>query len=398
MSELNSSAWNPVRAVVLIALAGSLGSAPLAWTYATGNYVWAVAVSRDGRYAIAGSDDMHTYFFDIASVDGKPLWSYTASGYVRDVAVSEDGRLAAVSDADGNIFFFREAVTSGVPVWSYQSGSGIEALAMSTDGGYLVVGDKDGSLYLFRTDLAEPLVWQYDIPGGIMSVALSKSGAVAATAARGGLYFFGAVSSGSREAWVFKDYTSFPCLVMDKDRDLIVVGGSDGYVYLVDSKGQLVDQQRLGGGVSSLAISDLTHSLLAGSTNGNVSLYLIQDRLETLGSVETQRPVTSVVLSENEERLAIAYVDGRITMFSQSLTSQMWTFNAGATVHALSMSDDGRVTAAGTDAYSIYLFNEKSSAPTDRPGLNFVPVFLTVIGLLVAYFVWRRKKTQVALN
>jgi len=43
---------------LFVVLAVTASSAPFAWTYRTGNYAWAVAVSDDGRYVIAGSDDM----------------------------------------------------------------------------------------------------------------------------------------------------------------------------------------------------------------------------------------------------------------------------------------------------------------------------------------------------
>jgi len=75
--------------VLLLALAASTASAPLAWTYATGNYSWAVAVSPDGRYVIGGSDDMRSYSFRTDS-GGVPSWTYSSSEYVQNVAKPAD--------------------------------------------------------------------------------------------------------------------------------------------------------------------------------------------------------------------------------------------------------------------------------------------------------------------
>ena len=384
------SAWGQAGTVMLLALAVTTGSAPLAWSYKCGNYSWAVAVSSDGRHVIAGSDDMHAYFFSADSAEGKPLWSYMASGYVRHVAISSNGTYAAASDTDGNIFFFRLGVL-GHPIWSFRADSPIDALAMTQDGDYLVGGDRKGRVYLFSAEGTGQPLWQGEVPGGVFALSFSQSRVLAVTSSRGGLYFFGELPFRSGYIWIFQEYTSFPQLAMSDDASYIITGGSDGYVYLLWRSGDLADRRRLGGAVSALSLSRATGRAVVGSTNGNASLYAIQDGLATIGSVATHGPLTSASISENGERVSVATLDGVISMFSQSLAATLWTFNTGAVVHSLSMSSDGLVVAAAGDTGNIYLFEEEAHAKKNGVALGIALVSVAVAAFAVAYFVWRRR-------
>lgn len=374
--------------MLLLTLAVTTNSAPLALTYRTGNYSWAVAVSHDGRYVIAGSDDMQVYFFDTQSAEGKPLWSYATHGYVRHVAVSGDGSRAAASDLDGSILFFKPVV-SGNPVWSTRATSPIDAIAMSEDGEYLAAGDRLGTIYLLKTALTD--LKRRAIPGAVLTLSISKSGMLAATAASGGLYFFGEASSQVSHAWSFEPYTSFPLLAMAGEASHIVLGGNNGYLYLVDSSGQLIDQQKVEGAVSALSISDSKERLVVGSTSGNVTLYLVRDRLEKLQSLQASRPVTSTVISENGERISVADLDGLVSMFNESLTAHMWTFNAGGIVHSLSISHNGQVMAAASDTGDIYVFDEKTPQRISKTMLSTVLVAIVII-LAAGSIMWERRR------
>jgi WD40 repeat protein len=311
------------------------------------------------------------------------------------VAISANGTYAAASDTNGGIFFFHSPQQATTPFWRYQSDSAIEALAMSEDGDYLVAGDRQGAIYLFKAELTDPLVWKYVIPGGITAISLSTSGSLAVTGTQGGVYFFGSVLSLSSYAWVFGEYMSFPQVRMSNDAGYVVAGASDGYVYLVNASGQLMDRQRLGGGVSALSMSSATHLMVAGSNSGNLSLYSIGTGLDRLDSFDTGRPVFSVAISESGQRIAVADLDGAVLMFGQSFASLMWTFGAGAIVHLLSMSKDGQVMAAVSDTGGVYLFDETLMSPNQLPEVGmFMPVvaivavaFFTVVG----YFMWRRR-------
>jgi len=378
--------------MLLVALAASTSQASPAWTYMTGNYVWSVAVSEDGAYAIAGSDDMHAYFFDTRSADAKPLWSYGTQGYVRHVAISGNGSRAAASDVAGGIFFFERPELSDAPDWVFRSDYPIDALVLSGDGDYLAAGDRRGNVYVFETSRTDPLIWQSSIPGGVLALSLSESRALAATGTKGGLYFFGASPSTSYQ-WSFNEHTNVPCLAFVDDLEQIVAAGGDGSLYLIDTSGQLLDEYELGGALSALSISARTRRVVTGSTNGDVSVLHVDGRLEEVATVGTKNPVTSTTLSDDGERIAVANTNGTISMFDGSLVNRIWTFEAGAIVHSLSMSADGSILVAGSDSGAVYLFSEQGSAISGMMASYVVVAALIVMAVVILLVIWQKKRS-----
>ena len=374
----------------ILALAATTGSVPLAWSYATGNYSWTVAVSDDGGYVIAGSDDMHTYFFKTDASQSAPTWIHSAQGYVRHVAISSNGTSAASSDTAGNIYYFRQEA-SGNPVWSFHTRSSIDAIEISDDGHRIAAGDREGGIFVFDPLQSGSPIWSSTIPGGILALSLFGSNALAVTSAKGGIYSYDLAFPQSGYTWSFQEAISFPQLETSKDTGCIIAGGSDGNVYLISAAGQVVDIERLGGSVSAISISHQTGWLIAGSTNGNVSRYLVTGKLERLDSFVAVRPITAVVVSNDGERISVVNLDGKIFTFRQTLTDSLWTFSVGGIVHSLSMSEDGRVMAAASDTGNIYLFREGKSMPVVEPfpAIWYVPIVL--ISLFIGYLVLRSR-------
>jgi len=367
------------RVLMLVAMVATANSAPLSWSYAAGNYSWAVAVSGDGRYAIAGSDDMQTYFFHTA--EGVPLWSHPANGYVRHVAISRDGTYAASGDMDGTILLLRFD-GARVSFSSFKADSAIEALAMSDSGEYLAAGDRSGNMYIFQ-DQALSAVLRNKVPGGVLAIALAESMAFAVTAAQGGLYFFDEATSHSAHAWSFGEDTTLAQLAMTSDSSHILAGGNDGNIYLLDNSGRLVDRRDAGGAISALSISDVTHLTIVGTVSGTISLYSADAGFNNGESLETGNPITSAAISKNGRRISVANLQGTVSTFDGSLRAPLWTYDAGGIVHSLSLSRDGRVLAAASDTGSIYLFDEGEAAGADNRGLFVQLPILAVLAVTV---------------
>jgi len=66
--------------------------------------VYSVAISADGEYIAAGSDDHKLYLFDKDS--STPFWSYGTEGTVSSVSISADGKYIAVGSNDDNVYLF----------------------------------------------------------------------------------------------------------------------------------------------------------------------------------------------------------------------------------------------------------------------------------------------------
>lgn len=378
---------------MIVLLMTASGTAPLVWTYATGNYSWTVAVSHDGQYLIAGSDDMHAYFFR-TDAGASPVWTHSAEGYVRHVAMSSNGSSAAAGDMAGNVYFFHPEA-SGSPAWSFHAGSAISGTDISEDGRRLVVGDQEGDIYLFDTDGSGSPIWHNLVMGGVLALSLFRSDSVAVASAKGGIYFYDLTSSRPGYAWSFQESVSFPQLAVSDSAGYVVAGGSDGSIYMATVAGQVVDMQKVGGSVSAISIADHARCVIVGSTNGSVSRYLLKDGLEKLDSSAAHGPITSVAISDDGSRVSVASLDGTISDFHQTLNGLSWAFSAGAIVHSLSMSGDGLVIAASSDTGKIYLFSEHASAQTRDPLPAIVYVLVSVAALMLAYFVLRARLTRI---
>jgi WD40 repeat protein len=142
----------------------------LLWTYTVRGflkYIRSAAISSNGEYIVAGSDD-GVYFFRYE--ENVPIWRYTID--VSSVAISSDGKYIATGGSDG-VYLFRDE--DNVPIWKY--GGDFSSVALSSDGEYLAAGGRDG-VYLFR-GLDNVLIWKYAIDyitGMTIEVAISSNG------------------------------------------------------------------------------------------------------------------------------------------------------------------------------------------------------------------------------
>ena len=74
--------------LVLVLMTGGADAKEPEWNYTADSSINSVAISADGEYIVAGSDDSKVYFFD--KDNNTPLWSYTAGDGVFSVSISSD--------------------------------------------------------------------------------------------------------------------------------------------------------------------------------------------------------------------------------------------------------------------------------------------------------------------
>ena len=91
-----------------------------------------VAISANGEYIVAGSDDTKVYLFDKDS--GTPLWNYTTEGDVFSVSISADGEYLVGSSGDSKVYNFRNNPVSRPSVIPYGPRSNSTTLKDTTLG------------------------------------------------------------------------------------------------------------------------------------------------------------------------------------------------------------------------------------------------------------------------
>lgn len=153
-----------------------------AWEYRTEKSawgVWDVALSKE--HIFAGGDDGNLY---LLSADGKLIWKKNLGreSYVYGVAISEDGEYSIAVSQDKNVYFFK----NGELLWKRGTGFSNYGAAISK---YAAAGSWDGHLYLF--DRGGNLLWKGSIGSNVNRVAFSPEGSyLAAASSDGYAYFF----------------------------------------------------------------------------------------------------------------------------------------------------------------------------------------------------------------
>ncbi len=153
-----------------------------AWEYRTEKSawgVWDVAFSKGS--VVAGGDDASLY---LLGMDGKLIWKKNLSreSHIYGVAISEDGEYSAAVSQDKNVYFFK----NGELLWKRGTGFSNYGIAISK---YIAAGSWDGYFYLF--DRSGNLLWKYNIGSNVNRVAFSPEGSyLAAASSDGYAYFF----------------------------------------------------------------------------------------------------------------------------------------------------------------------------------------------------------------
>ncbi|WP_099211176.1 protein kinase domain-containing protein [Thermococcus henrietii] len=198
----------------------------------------AVAVSDNGC-SVVGTEmpDGSVYYV----LNGKILWSHPLSSSVYDVAITANGsRVYAVG---GDVRAFSR---NGTLLWRYDVSTTVTSVDSTPNGKYVVAG-AIGGVYLFNFK-GDPL-WKVPLTAEdtiTVHVAVSNDGNVVATVTtrNGGYVWY--IENG-RVVWK-KHVTDDMLLSADisPDSNYIAVGGSDGRVYVLNNKGELVKESIVG--------------------------------------------------------------------------------------------------------------------------------------------------------
>ncbi len=137
----------------------------LMWQYPLENQtvggIKTVAISADGDYLVAGSAKVQgvgRFYLDEYGVDAGhrvycfqkdssiPLWSYFTGAGVNSIAISENGSYIVAGSNNGYVNLFHRS--SPTPVWNYSTGAAVNFVAISPDGAN-IIGCSANNLLVF---------------------------------------------------------------------------------------------------------------------------------------------------------------------------------------------------------------------------------------------------------
>jgi WD40 repeat protein len=224
-------------------------SGRLLWKYANPEPFSSVAISDDGNFIVAGSDDNQTYFFDRR---GLLLWRYSADKKIRCVEVSEDGNTLVTGSDDNNVYFFDNSRRIKRFAWKYRFDNSASAVAMSKKGNYILAGSDDHGIYALDSD--GQLMWRHTAKGAITSVSVSKfADYLVAGSQDGNVYCF---NIGGKETWTHPTGGSIQDVKVDLRGTTIAAYSQDGILYCTDERGTLQWQMEIGDPEGRVSITD----------------------------------------------------------------------------------------------------------------------------------------------
>ncbi len=258
-----------------LVLSGSADRTLSVWNLTTGEEakrlklkkpIQCVALSRDGRFAVAGlgkdpNPDFHVYLWDLTREDAVALVGHTS--LVKCVAISPDGKHAVSGDVDGSWIVWNLA-TQKMEKRHAGQGVAIESIAFAPQGDRFATASNDG---IRLWDVATGQGLDALTPTGIRCLAISPDGTKLVT---GG--FDHAVRlwdlATKRELHTFTGHTHWVVgVAFSPDGKRIATGGADKTVRLwgVESQKELATFEGHAGAVQAVAFAaDGRHAVSAG--------------------------------------------------------------------------------------------------------------------------------------
>lgn len=236
------------------------------WNYSSSGTVNVVAVSADGKYMVAATNKSgleerginrrdEIFFFNTSAHDGKPMWSCRAPNHVDSLAISANGKYIVAGSQDlAQAGLFNSTMPDPgedkEPLWYVDADGPVSSVDISADGKLIVVGGYEeganGFILLYNNsyasagyhqDKAEEYIWAYHPENYTLTVVISADGKyVAAGTETGededGIFFFNTsfdtFGEEHQPEWTFDAGVDFDSVAISADGEYIIAGSSFG--------------------------------------------------------------------------------------------------------------------------------------------------------------------------
>jgi WD40 repeat protein len=283
------------------------------------DWVYSVAFSPDGRYALSGSRDMTLRLWEVES--GKEVWVFQGhTDPITSVAFSPNGRYALSGSRDMTLRLWE--VESGKEVRVFQGHTGlVTSVAFSPDGRYALSGSYDTTLRFWEVASGKEVRVFQGHPQQVTSVAFSSDGRYVLSVSSNQILQLWEVASGKKER-VFQGHTSWVrSIAFSPDGRYALSGSEDKTLRLWEvASGKEVRVFRGHTGlVTSVAFSpDGRYVLSSGSMDKTLRLWEVASGKEVQVFWGHTRDVDSVAFSP----------DGRYALSgSYDKTLRLWEVN-----------------------------------------------------------------------
>lgn len=292
---------NKFLLIILLFMLPSAVSAKAApelfWSYTTGDTVHGVAISDEGSYTAAASDDGYLYFLNKSK---KLMWRVQTDSTPLKVAISSDGSRIFVGD-ESKVYLYNK---TGDMLWEFYVGDSITGLVITPDGNRIAVGSLNYYISLLNGEGG--ILWKYRANAPLMSVAISSDGR------------------------------------------FIVAGSSKGITYLLSKNGNLLWEYISGRSVEGVGILD--SQVVSGERYPN----FLEDGKKVGSYTGAVCDITSLETTADSKYMLVGCEKGEV-YFLESSKKKHWSYDVGKTSwdSSISFKGDYAAVAGGKTVYIL---------------------------------------------
>ena len=222
-------------------------------------------------------------------------------------------------------------------------------------------------------------LWQANIGGGAIGIAISEHGEYIAVGGGSKMYFFNNKGDKlwehepSHDGYDHGGNFYRPAITPDGGYVSVSTGCPDRRAYLFSTKGDLLFRSEMltrDSPVHKSAISEdgnyIVYSL--DHSQGNPVVMLFDKDGNNLWNFSSQSDSTAraVSISEDGNYVAAGTTAGNIYLFSKDSAIPLWSFSEGGSfshIGEVKLNSDGSLLAAGGAAKKVYMFSKDSNVP-----------------------------------
>ena len=374
---------------------------PLLWKYTTGGRVYAVCVSPNNEYILAGSDDRNVYCLDPAT--GQEIWNYSTGEWsdrvlisIYSVFISPDNKYAVAGTAS-NVYCFN--ITNGNKIWNYTVGEAWSVF-VSPNNRYVIAGSFSGNIFCF--DISNgTLKWSYPAGGYVFSVFVSPDGKYVLAGYSSGVI---ALDINGNFLWNYytNGYIPQKSLFVSTDSRYVIAGSTGlgidygrGRIYALNiTNGQQIWNYTatgtpLGGAsnipITSVFVSSDSKFVVAATGNG-ITPYLDISDGNLIWNYSTGSYMWDVCISPDSRYVVTGsvgqypplgpYVLPNVFCLDTTEGSRIWNYSTPAT--SISISPDSKTIIVGSWDHNVYAFYPYA-LPVVTATVNIAPETLNLI-------------------
>ena len=304
----------------------------------TSDTIKCISSSKDGEKIAFGNNSGNIHLIDS---EGKNIWEKNIGEGTYGIAIMKDGNRVVCGGKDCKLRMFNSL---GNVEWEVNVGKAIWSLSVDPNGQVIVIGTGD-SVAMFTESGSR--LWEYDTSRAMVGVGVSRNGANVVACADEFLY---CLDSEGNLSWKKQRSDALWDVDIEKDNNLIIIGGWDCVVYALDLQGNEVWNYKTDGYVRSVKPLE-DGGVLAGSHDHKI--YRFNDK---------------------GELKKIYDVDGEITCVCTSLSTDLVYAGAGNNIFGFD-SNDGNYTTSENSAVNNSVPSVENQDTVSEDSDDYEPMF-----------------------